>query len=243
MQIVAKTDIGLKRSTNQDNFKISSDTSLPVWAVVCDGMGGMAAGNVASQTAVQLIEKSLSDNLSPSVSESFICNLLKSSVLTSNAAIYDMACSDENFKGMGTTVVAVIIKDNIAYIAHAGDSRAYLYHNGSLKQITTDHSIVQSMVDNGQLTEDEARNHPNKNIITRAVGVRSEMEVDLTKVIFETNDTLLLCTDGLTNCVDDLKICEILGEADLEKAARRLIDTANANGGIDNITIAAFRNN
>ena len=144
MTISAKTDIGLKRSSNQDSFNYGQfEKGSLTWAVVCDGMGGMAAGNVASEAAVEVISTSFEKNLSPKANPSFVKNLLKSSIEAANAKIYSMAMENEDYRGMGTTVVAVIIVKGVAYIAHAGDSRAYLYSKDALSQITTDHSVVQ----------------------------------------------------------------------------------------------------
>ena len=179
MIVSAKTDIGMKRSNNQDSFSYGQlDNGAVTWAVVCDGMGGMAAGNVASATATEVIAGSFENNLSPKSSASVVRNLLKSSIESANARIYNMALEDEALRGMGTTVVAVVVIKGVAYIAHAGDSRAYFYSNNQLAQITTDHSVVQTLVEKGQLTEQEAKNHPNKNVITRALGVAPYIDID-----------------------------------------------------------------
>lgn len=242
MQFSAKTDIGLRRSANQDslNYGIIADAAL-AWAVVCDGMGGMAAGNVASEQTVSIVSNALKQNLSPKSGSNFILNLLKSSVDAANAAVYDIAKKDEALHGMGTTVVSLVVKDNIAYLVHAGDSRAYIFSNGELSQVTTDHSVVQSMVESGQLTQDEAKHHPNKNIITRAVGVAPNIEIDQAQFDISEGDIILLCTDGLTNCVDFDLLKKTVTETEFSLLAERLVDLANANGGSDNITVVAFK--
>jgi len=242
MIVSAKTDIGMKRSTNQDSFRYGQlEGGAITWAVVCDGMGGMAAGNVASSTAVEVISGSLENNLSPKSGASFVRNLLKSSIESANAKIYSMSLKNEDMRGMGTTVVAVVIIKGVAYFAHAGDSRAYYYSENELTQITTDHSVVQTLVEKGQLTEDEAKNHPNKNIITRALGVASYIDIDFEEREVSANDTVLLCTDGLTNCIDDELIKLASSDNDFLSLAERLVELANQNGGNDNITVVAVK--
>lgn len=243
MIVSAKTDIGLKRSTNQDSFSYGQlEKGAVTWAVVCDGMGGMAAGNVASSSAVEIIAAALEQNLSPKSSASFVRNLLKTSIESANARVYDMASQNEEMRGMGTTVVATVIVKGTAYFAHAGDSRAYLYSGGQLNQITKDHSIVQTLIEKGQLTEDEAKNHPNKNIITRALGVASYIDIDFDEREVSMGDTVLLCTDGLTNCIDDDLIKLASSDNDFDSLAERLVELANQNGGSDNITVVAVKN-
>ncbi len=242
MLVSAKTDIGMKRSTNQDSYSYGQlENGTITWAVVCDGMGGMAAGNVASITAVESISASLEQNLSPKSSASFVKSLLKSSIESANAKIFSMAEENEDMRGMGTTVVVVVIIKGVAYFAHAGDSRAYYFLNNQLSQITTDHSVVQTLLESGQLTEDEAKNHPNKNIITRALGVASYIDVDFETIDVLEGDTVLLCTDGLTNCIDDELIKLALTDNDFSSLAERLVDLANQNGGNDNITVVAVK--
>ncbi len=242
MIVSAKTDVGMKRSTNQDSFSYGQlENGTVTWAVVCDGMGGMAAGNVASASAVEVIAGALEQNLSPKSSASFVRNLLKTSIESANARVYDMASENEEMRGMGTTVVAVVIIKGIAYFAHAGDSRAYHCSGDQIFQITTDHSIVQTLVEKGQLTEDEAKNHPNKNIITRALGVASYIDIDFDEREVSKGDTVLLCTDGLTNCIDDDLIKLASSDKDFASLAERLTELANQNGGNDNITVVAVK--
>ena len=242
MLISAKTDVGLKRATNQDCFEFGQlEKGAVTWAVVCDGMGGMAAGHVASAEAVRVISQSLKNNLTPKSTPSFINNLLKTSIESANAAIYDMAIKDEALRGMGTTVVAVVIVKGVAYFAHVGDSRAYCYFEKALRQITTDHSVVQTMVDTGQITVDEAKNHPNKNIITRALGIAPYVDIDFAENQIKENEVIILCSDGLTNCIDDELLALSASDNDFETLADRLVDLANQNGGNDNITVVAVK--
>jgi len=242
MLVSAKTDIGMKRSTNQDSYSYGQfENGTITWAVVCDGMGGMAAGNIASITAVEVIAGALEQNLSPKSSPSFVKNLLKTSIESANAKIFSMAEENEDMRGMGTTVVAVVVIKGVAYFAHAGDSLAYYYSNDQLSQVTTDHSVVQTLLESGQLTQDEAKNHPNKNIITRALGVASYIDVDFETLDVSEGDTVLLCTDGLTNCIDDELIKLASTDNDFSSLAERLVELANQNGGNDNITVVAVK--
>jgi protein phosphatase len=242
MLVSAKTDIGIKRSTNQDSFSYGQlDGGAITWAVVCDGMGGMAAGNVASATAVEVISGSFENNLSPKSSASAIRNLLKSSIESANARVYNLAMEEDEYRGMGTTVVVAVVIKGVAYVAHAGDSRVYFYSNNQLSQVTTDHSVVQSLIEKGQLTEQEAKNHPNKNVITRALGVNSYIDIDFEEFEVSAGDSLLLCTDGLTNCIDDELIKLASSDNDFATLAERLVELANQNGGYDNITAVAIK--
>ncbi len=241
MNISAKTDIGRKRSINQDAVHYQFVDDNLIWGIVCDGMGGMAAGNIASEEAIKAIANGFSQNLSAKTTPKQIVSLMKASIESANAMVYDLACRNEEYRGMGTTVVAVIIKDGMAYISNVGDSRAYLLSKGVLSQITTDHSVVQSMVERGQLTVDEAAHHPSKNIITRAVGVASQIDIDFYEVPIASEDVLLLCTDGLTNCVENDELKQAIEEDEFSSLADRLINAANAAGGSDNITVFSVK--
>ncbi|MFU2519032.1 MAG: protein phosphatase 2C domain-containing protein, partial [Clostridiales bacterium] len=154
--------------------------------------------------------------------------------------VFDMSESKHELKGMGTTVVCAIVKDGQAYIAHAGDSRAYILKNGKIFQITTDHSMVQDLLDKGKITSEQALNHPNKNIITRAVGVDKNIEIDFDQIDLDDDTTLLLCTDGLSNYVSDSEILELTSDKKHYAFADRLVNKANENGGGDNITVVVI---
>ena len=168
LQIYMKTDIGLVRHSNQDAVKAGVLSGNTAWAVVCDGMGGANGGNIASALAVDLISEQILSSGSEHITDQSIKNLMISAIYNANVAIYDRAMADETLAGMGTTVVAAIVSGGVAHIAHAGDSRAYLLTREGLRQITTDHSMVQELVNSGDLTTQQARRHPQKNIITRA---------------------------------------------------------------------------
>ena len=237
MKIVAKTDIGLRRESNQDSYAAGELPGAVAWAVVCDGMGGAAGGNYASSTAVKVISERITSSYRAGMSASSIRNMLTSAIAAANISVYDMSKADPELTGMGTTVVVAIVVDNNVFIAHAGDSRAYILSNGSLNQLTKDHSIVQEMIDHGTLTPDEAKVHPRKNIITRALGVDYELRIDFDIADIGENDVLILCTDGLTNFVEPQEIYELTDDGKFYEYAERLVDRANSNGGGDNITV------
>lgn len=240
MRIVAKTDKGHVRDSNQDAYAVGEFSDEVVWAVVCDGMGGAAGGNIASALAVKVISDKINVSYREQMRDSSIKNMLDSALNAANVEVFDMSESKHELKGMGTTVVCAIVKDGQAYIAHAGDSRAYILKNGKIFQITTDHSIVQDLLDKGKITSEQALNHPNKNIITRAVGVDKNIEIDFDQIDLDDDTTLLLCTDGLSNYVSDSEILELISDKKHYAFADRLVNKANENGGGDNITVVVI---
>lgn len=235
MKIFGKTDIGLVRSSNQDAFRIGKFDSGTVWAVLCDGMGGASGGDIASKMAVDLIAERILANYNDNMKTSSVANLLESAINFASIKIFDIAREDETLSGMGTTVVVTIIREGEAMISHAGDSRAYIISK-DIRQVTTDHSIVQEMLDRGEITEEEAKHHPIKNYITRALGVKDRISVDFTTEDFCENDILLMCSDGLSNMVESDSLKELIKCAD-DDTCNKLVDTANSNGGKDNITV------
>ena len=235
MKIFGKTDIGLVRSSNQDAFRIGKFDSGTVWAVLCDGMGGASGGDIASKMAVDLIAERILANYNDNMKTSSVANLLESAINFASIKIFDIAREDETLSGMGTTVVATIIREGEAMISHAGDSRAYIIGK-DIRQVTTDHSIVQEMLDRGEITEEEAKHHPIKNYITRALGVKDRISVDFTTEDFCENDILLMCSDGLSNMIESDLLKELIKCAD-DDTCNKLVDTANSNGGKDNITV------
>ena len=242
MRLSAKTDVGQIRAHNEDCYSAGELADGGVWAVICDGMGGAAGGSVASRTAVEFIAEALCASYQEHMPDRSVKRLLVSALDNANAKVYDLARDDPSLNGMGTTVVAAIAAENRVHIAHAGDSRAYLYNGGALLQLTKDHSVVQAMVDTGQLTQDQAKVHPRKNLITRALGVNETLEVDYCKEEFRPGSILLLCTDGLTNCVDPDEMPAALARAGFANLAQELVRMANENGGLDNITVVAVAN-
>lgn len=240
MKIVAKTDKGIVRENNQDAYAVGELPGEVAWAVVCDGMGGAAGGNIASALAVKVISEKITASYNERMRDASIKNLLDSAITAANIEVYDMAYSREDLNGMGTTVVAAIVRDNVAFIAHAGDSRAYIVRKDDIEQITTDHSLVQTMVDRGEITKEEAEHHPKKNVITRALGVDKRIDVDFSEVDLFENETLIICTDGLTNCVNNEDIIDDIKDGQYYAFADRLVKRANKNGGVDNITVVAM---
>ncbi|MBQ8228538.1 MAG: Stp1/IreP family PP2C-type Ser/Thr phosphatase [Clostridia bacterium] len=242
MKISAKSDKGMVRANNQDSYAAGELPGNVAWAVVCDGMGGTAGGNVASATAVKVISEKIATCYHQGMSDNSIKNLLISAVESANALVFDASKKNEALAGMGTTVVAVIVNVDIVYVASVGDSRAYIMSD-SLFQVTTDHSVVQNMIDNGEITKEEARYHPKKNIITRALGVDKEIRADFFREEMDKdNDIVLICTDGLTNYVNETEICTVSHNSDRYEIADNLVKAANENGGGDNITVVTLSN-
>lgn len=234
MKLAGKTDVGYTRLENQDNFRAARLPDDTVWAVVCDGMGGAAAGKLASQVATDTLEDcfALIPNLAQGQEREFLLRCMASA----NRAVYLESTKDPANRGMGTTAVCVLVRDGIAHIVHAGDSRAYLCRHGELTQLTTDHSMVQQMVERGQLTSEEAEHHPNKNLITRALGIEAEVDCDYNRMITQTGDTFLLCSDGLSGFVPEDELLSLLDRTPFFVTPRKLIERALKGGGKDNIT-------
>lgn len=236
MRIVAKTDKGHVRNSNQDAYAVGEFSDEVVWAVVCDGMGGANGGNIASALAVKVISDRINVSYREQMRDSSIKNMLDSALNAANVEVFDLAQSKAELNGMGTTVVCAIVKNGQVFIAHAGDSRAYILKNGNITQLTTDHSMVQDLLDHGKITSEEALHHPNKNIITRAVGVEKNIDIDFDETDLDDESTLLLCTDGLSNYVSNDEILELTSDGKHYAFADRLVNKANENGGGDNIT-------
>jgi protein phosphatase len=225
-----KTDTGRQRRENEDSAYVRA----PVF-VVADGMGGAQAGEVASRIAIEAFERGLPDSGSPE-------ERLADRVREANQRIYERSRAEHGREGMGTTLTAAYVDDAQVAIAHVGDSRAYLFRGGELSRLTQDHSLVDELVRQGKLTEEQAAEHPQRSIITRALGPEPDVEVDTWTYPARAGDVLLLCSDGLTAMVPEDRIEEVLASAaSLDEAGRRLIDEANEAGGRDNITVVLFR--
>lgn len=240
MKIASRTDVGLVRQSNQDSYAAGEMPGGVAWTVVCDGMGGANGGNIASATAVKMISEMISSTYREGMSSNSIRTMLQSAVYAANVSVFDMAKSVESLSGMGTTVVAAVVSHGIVHVVHAGDSRAYIISGTGMTQITRDHSIVQSMIEDGSLSPAEAKQHPRKNIITRALGVEESIEIDYNEVSLEEGERLLVCTDGLTNYIEPAAILEILQRYGFYEYPEKLIERANQNGGGDNITVVVI---
>lgn len=237
MKISAKSDVGAVRSNNQDYCLAGEFADGESWAIVCDGMGGATGGNIASETAARTISEKLVNGYHVGMNDNSVKHLIVSAIEAANATVYSKSRNDETLKGMGTTVVLAIIRENSLYFANVGDSRLYIVTKNSINQLTTDHSVVQLMIDNGEITPLEAKDHPQKNVITRALGVDDTVRIDYCQEVYNEGDTVLLCTDGLTNYVDESRIFEICNNYDAIDLADVLVDEANASGGGDNVTV------
>lgn len=235
MRIIGKTDIGRSRAENQDTFRSGYLPRGGAWGVVCDGMGGAQHGRLASTLAADCIEQQLYEGLRRGAEPEAIEGLMRGVLDLANAEVFERSGQGQQI--MGTTAVCAVVADGVLHTAHIGDSRAYLLHDGSLTQITRDHSMVQEMVDAGAITEDEAVRHPEKNVITRALGVEEAIEADYSRRTFTEGDLALLCSDGLTGMVPDGRIEAVMKETDFYDAPGELVSDALLAGGNDNITV------
>ncbi|MCG0274668.1 MAG: Stp1/IreP family PP2C-type Ser/Thr phosphatase [Thermosediminibacteraceae bacterium] len=233
----ARSHKGKVRSNNEDAFYLPEGEDKPLLFIVADGMGGHNAGEIASKMAVEEISSHINSNFWESGCKN-VLQLIKEAFLTANTKIYRNSLEREEYSGMGTTATLALFKDGKVYIGHVGDSRAYILRDGSIRQLTKDHSLVWQLLEEGKLTPDEVRCHPMRNVITRALGVHESIDVDLTEHEYRKGDIFLLCSDGLTNMLEDDKIREIVLSAEsVDAAADKLIEAANYYGGYDNITV------
>jgi protein phosphatase len=231
------TDIGKVKQANQDKICL-----FPQWNifVIADGMGGHAGGGVASGIAADTIDRYFTDNRDSNLLPS---ERLLSAIRESNLEIAGKGASDKRYLGMGTTIVAMLIDWMTAHVAHVGDSRAYIIRDAGIRQITSDHSLVNQYVGNGLITKVQAKRHPLKNVLTRALGMSGNIDVDLTSFKIEPNDIFILCSDGLTNMVWDEDILKTILSCmdDIPLACRTLVNLANNNGGEDNISVVIVK--
>lgn len=230
------SDIGKLRSLNEDFFAANEEYS---YFLVADGMGGHNAGEVASSEAAKEVERYISEHWNTQEGKvKLFCDAIKNA----NAAIYKMAITDQAMEGMGTTLDVCYFSGNNVDIFHIGDSRVYLISNGAIRQLTTDHSLVEELVQNGSITREQAKTHPQRNVITRALGTEPGISIDVIKETLASDDLILMCSDGLNIMMDDEEIRNIITRADsLENAAYELVKQANENGGADNITVQLIR--
>ncbi len=257
MICVGNTDIGMVRNTNQDSYILTKYSEKTCLCVVCDGMGGTKGGEEASRIASEAFTRVMSEFLVPFVGQSkkgFSVNdvkkTMKKALMVANEEVYNTARENPRLKGMGTTLVAALVIGNSVFCLNVGDSRMYFMKGSKIKQITKDHSYVQHLIDIGRLTKDDMEYTLNKNIITRAVGTEITVDPDIYKSSVSDGTFILLCSDGLCNYVNDETICDIVSndymakqmdEISLTIKTKKLIDTANNNGGGDNITVAVIK--
>ena len=234
MKTFSMTDIGRKREVNQDYVFATDETigNLPNLLVVADGMGGHRAGDFASRFTVEVLAEEVQN-----CKETHPETILGNSIQAANERLLEEAEKDNRLEGMGTTLVAATIMDHVLYFANVGDSRLYLIDQ-EIEQITRDHSLVEEMIRMGELQRQDARSHPDRNVITRAIGVHSPVKIDFFDMKLEKGDRILLCSDGLTNMIDDDEILRIVKKCSSPKeAAQRLVTEANKSGGKDNISV------
>lgn len=248
LEFGACTDVGRLRENNEDSFRVASEIAL---FVLSDGMGGQSSGEIASRLATDTViahcheahanpSLPLVGNALEGASEEG--NRLASAIRLANSAVYAASQEDPTLRGMGATLVAVMISDERASVAHAGDSRVYRLRNGVLERLTQDHSFIEEQMRRGLMTQQEASGSTLQNVLMRAVGVEAEIEVELNEELFAEEDVLLLCSDGLTKELSDTQIASVLTSAeDPEMAAEQLVDLANQAGGSDNITVVVLR--
>lgn len=239
METYSLTDIGVTREMNQDYFFTSEEPvgNLPNLFIVADGMGGHNAGEFASRYAVEMIVKTVSES-----EKKDAAGILEEAISSANSHLLERARENADMAGMGTTIVAATVKDSELSVANVGDSRLYIAGK-EMRQITKDHSLVQEMVRMGELDAEKAKSHPDKNIITRAVGAQENVKADFFEVALRPGEKVMMCTDGLTNMLEDTELFAILSEPgkNLADKVEKMVNMANQNGGKDNITVVVFQ--
>ena len=237
MQYWALTDPGVARNQNQDTYQVLPLDKNTVLCVVCDGMGGAKSGNVASTLAADVFTQEVKRSWKPDMDPEWLNQMLEGAVKLANFTVFDQAKQFEDFNGMGTTLVALLLQGKKATIVNVGDSRAYMIDKDGIKQVTTDHSLVQMMIARGELTPEKAKHYPGKNLITRAIGTEPQVMCDIFHRRVEKGNCILLCTDGLSNLMDDQEILfEVAHGQDKEHCCERLLDIAKKRGAPDNVT-------
>ena len=241
MKVSFDTDVGIVRSENQDSVFASSLTRKIALYIVADGMGGHRGGKTASTMAIDIISDIIKNDFDKKLEPYAIKEIMISAVKEANKQIYEKSIHDPELEGMGTTVVVMLVINRTLYIASVGDSRAYVISSQGIKQITTDHSLVADLVSRGVITEAEARVHPKRNVITRAVGSEISVEVDFFDVELDKGDIIIGCSDGLHGMLEDNEITEIVSKSNINGSAKNLIACANEKGGYDNITVVVAK--
>ena len=237
MQSWGLTDPGCVRTQNQDAYQIEQLDRNTLLCVLCDGMGGAKSGNIASSLAVDVFVQEIKRTYHGSMDKEKVNQMLRSAVKLANFTVYDQAAQFEEFSGMGTTLAAVLVRGKEATVVNVGDSRVYAVDKNGIYQLTREHSLVQMMVERGDLSPEMARSYPGKNFITRAVGTETVAECDLFHHKLERGDCLLLCSDGLSNMMDDQEILfEVVHGVSKQQCGQRLLDIAKNRGAPDNVT-------
>ena len=237
MQSWGLTDQGCIRKQNQDAYKIEQLDRSSILAVVCDGMGGAKSGNIASTLAVEVFQQEVKQSWKANLPQDKIDQILRSAVKLANFTVYDQAQQFEEFDGMGTTLVAVLIHGKKATVVNVGDSRAYGIDDSGIRQVTKDHSLVQMMVERGDLKPEQAKTYPGKNFITRAIGTEAIVMCDIFHLDVAKGDFFLLCSDGLSNMMDDQEILfEVIHGVNKAHCCKRLLNIAKNRGAPDNVT-------
>lgn len=243
MKMANRSDVGLIRMVNEDRSAAIPEYKGYSLAIVADGMGGHQAGDIASQMAIETVQEQLQASLKPGMDSQSRADAIEQAVLMANKRVYEEAMGQEHLKGMGTTVVVAVADTKDLVIGNIGDSRAYLIESEGMKQLTEDHSFVNALVKSGQLSQEEADQHPRRNFLTRALGTDEEVTVDIVHRSWRETDIVMLCSDGLSGTVPQHKMESILqSDFDLNEKARQLIDEALKAGGDDNITVVLLEN-
>ena len=231
------TDPGCVRTQNQDAYQMEDLDRNTKLCVVCDGMGGAKSGNIASTLAIDVFVQEIKRTWNASMSSTKMDQMLREAVKLANFTVFDQAMQFEDFEGMGTTLTSALVSGKKVSVVNVGDSRVYAITRTGIKQLTRDHSLVQMMVERGELTPELARTYPGKNFITRAIGTEPVVECDLIHTTLEKGDCLLLCSDGLSNMMDDQEILfEVVHGVNKEQCCQRLLDIAKNRGAPDNVT-------
>lgn len=239
MIVGAISDIGLRRENNQDYMFASKEIDFPIY-IVADGMGGHNSGDIASSMAVKSIVEFLDENKEMLNKEDDIKRYIKEAIDHANEEIYIKSLDSAEFNGMGTTLTMAYIEDDKLHIGHVGDSRAYLIRDNNIIQMTDDHTLVNELIRNGSIGSEEAKDHPQRNVITRAVGTSYKVKSDVFSKDIKNKDVIILCSDGLTNMIEEdviLRVVEKYDKKDMEKICNILVKLAKENGGNDNITV------
>lgn len=237
MQSWGLTDPGCVRAQNQDAYKMEQLDKNSLLCVVCDGMGGAKSGNIASTLAVDVFVQEIRQSWKNGLDQEAVEQILRAAVKLANFTVYDQAQQFEEFSGMGTTMVAALVRGKEATLVNVGDSRGYKVDREGIRQLTTDHSVVQMMVQRREITPEQAKSYPGKNLITRAIGTEAIVECDLFRCKLERGDCLLLCSDGLSNLLDEQEILfEVVHGVNMEHCCQRLLDIAKNRGAPDNVT-------